>query len=878
MRVDSHARPLSATLFLSALAMIAANGCARAMYRTEADREAYAVISERNFDPRWASDYTIEIDPRSRYFDAYDPDHSPMPLDDPVSHHYMYVVDGKEGWKHWLDNGHRVELENPAWREALAEYTETGESGALQLDVDAAIRLAYVHSPSHQSQLETLYLSALDVTAERFRLDTQFFGGYDSIYNHDGSLAPAALVYDAPSGRYLVAPPVDIDGLEINRLTVGRPSAGSPALQARRRFATAGELLAGFANSFVFEFTGGDANLSSSLANFSFIQPLLRGAGKDVALEQLTLVERNLLANLRAYGQFRQGIYTQVTIGELGVSGPRRGGGSTNLTSFSGSATVSGHLGLLRQIQQIRNSEDNLNLQLRTLARLEALLESEQIDLVQVDQFRQSIENERARLLLSRNNFELALDRYKTNTLGLPPDLPIELDDTLIRQFQLIPRGATAIQDSIVELQTRVAELPAGSGVEVIDQALSDASQLIEPVRGQFANVRDDLARMDQRTPARERTMTDEQRRLLQYDREELGRRLPDLELKLEEEVAALQALRSALTEQTTTESLRGVRGWVARFLQIADRLVLVPARARLEAVSVETIQLESNDAFDIALENRLDFMNGRAALVDSWRLIQFNADALQSVLDVTASGDIRTARNDPLSFRAPTGNLRFGLEFDAPFARLLERNAYRESLIDYQRSRRGFIQSRDSLHLGLRALLRQIEQLRENLEIQRRAVTIAIRRVDQTQLSLSPPRPNQAPGVRRPINPTTAINLLSAQSSFLTSQNTFLDAWLNYYAARMRLYRELGIMVIDSDGRWIEYPMPGSVYDESDESDPGVPELPLPPAIPAGWITSNSGQQPHRPAPGWVPPARISAANGPTALHRLPPIENSRF
>ena len=134
---------------------------------------------------------------------------------------------------------------------------------------------------------------------------------------------------------------------------------------------------------------------------------------------------------------------------------------------------------------------------------------------------------------------------------------------------------------------------------------------------------------------------------------------------------------------------------------------------------------------------------------MDSWRSIQVNADALQSVLNVTAGGDLRTARNNPVSFRAPTGSLRMGLEFDAPLTRLLERNNYRESLINYQQSRRGFIQSCDALHLGLRALLREIEQLRESLEIQRRTVAIAIRRVDMTRAALYAPVPPPRPGQR---------------------------------------------------------------------------------------------------------------------------------
>ena len=152
------------------------------------------------------------------------------------------------------------------------------------------------------------------------------------------------------------------------------------------------------------------------------------------------------------------------------------------------------------------------------------------------------------------------------------------------------------------------------------------------------------------------------------------------------------------------------------------------------------------------------------------------------------------------------------GLEFDAPFTRLLERNAYRQSLITYQQSRRQFIQSRDSVHLGLRQLLRQIEQLRTDLEIQRRAVAIAIRRVDLTRAQLyapvTPPQPGQPVA---PFGPTAARNLIESLASLRNTQNTFMSVWLNYYAARMRLSRELGVMTIDQDGIWIDEPIPGT-------------------------------------------------------------------
>ncbi|MGB0740706.1 MAG: hypothetical protein ACPGXX_11590, partial [Planctomycetaceae bacterium] len=166
-------------------------------------------------------------------------------------------------------------------------------------------------------------------------------------------------------------------------------------------------------------------------------------------------------------------------------------------------------------------------------------------------------------------------------------------------------------------------------------------------------------------------------------------------------------------------------------------------------------------------------------------------------------------------------------LEFDAPLTRLLERNGYRETLIRYQQSRRNFIQSQDSLQKGLRALLRTLNQRRRQLEIQRRAVSIALRRVDQTQLSLLAPPPQLAPGMRAQINPTIAYNLLAAQSSLQRSQNSFLSAWLDYYASRLRLYRELGIMQLDASGRWIERSV------ELEEVNSTAASTPLPPEIP---------------------------------------------
>ena len=968
MRSENRKRKRLRRLAFLAIVVQSLAGCSQSQHRLNADREAYCTIAERNHDPRWSeSDISIDMDPRSRYFDPYNPDCSPMPQDDPASHQYMHCVDGKKGWKHWGRNGVRVQLENPQWRVQLGEYAELTEQNEVKLDVDSAVRLAYVNSPLNQNALETLYLTSLDVTGERFRLDTQFFGGTGLAYRHQGSQSPATIGFNPILNRYVVAGPFNTP--EINRLTVTND------LSATRRFATAGEVLVGFANSFAFEFTGNDVSLASSLANFSFIQPLLRGAGRDVALEQLTLSERRLLANLRAYSQFRQGFFTQIVIGELGVTGPQRFGPSTNLQSFSGFGGVNGYLGLLQQSQEIRNTEDNLRLQLRTLDRLEALYENELIDIVQVDQFRQNIEVTRANLLDQTNGLQLAIDNYTTQVLGLPSDLPIDLDEDLVEQFQLIPTETVSLAEELLELQQRIGnigelfsltarleilaeqipglaeqdfvdvdlalrqlksivdatgrqllDLPSdltgveavledtdvaklvksfdllpkvsttfatGQGgrdelveqfakaskrlVELLDsmneegledlvrsnavwfadilslsrgvvliqsaagdlasepqRVLADAERLIEPARELFAVARGDLERMEAIAPERERFMRDEEKARFRRDRFKLNERLSDLETGdsgLEKTIAELNRLRDGYSIEKRATTIGGLTGWIQSYLQLVERLALVPAQARLEVVTVDDVELEPEAAFQIALENRLDFMNGRAALVDRWRAIQVAADALQSNLSITGSGDVRTATNNPVDFRASTSSLRLGVEFDAPLARLLERNGYREALIDYQRNRRNLIQSQDQLQLGLRALLRTLQQRKLQLEIQRRAVTIALRRVDQTELSLLNPPPQGQPGARPQINPTTAINLLAAQSSLQNSQNSFLAAWLNYYAARIRLYREMGVMQLDPTGKWIENSVE---FDSDDPSNAATDVLdPLPPPVP---------------------------------------------
>ena len=835
-------------LLASALvaAALMSSGCSRSLYRQRADNDVARMIAEKSCDPRWSlSNFNINIDPRSRYFDPYSAENPPMPEDDPVSHRFMHCVDGKRGWDHWHDNGNRPELENPNWQSHLSEYAPVNEKGEVVLSLDSALRIAYVHSPDHQDVIETVYLSALDVTTERFAFDTQFFGGVGSTFQHLGSLA---------------------NGGEAN--TFSRDAD----IGFTRRLATAGTIMAGFANDVVFNLAGPDSSSTISLLNFSIIQPLLRGAGRDIALEQLTIVERALLANMRAYAQWRQGFYTNVAVGENGVTEPnRRGGffGGTGLSGFTGqgaggfggvgsasgfagggfgggggaaaasgfagggAGNVGGFLGLLQSLQEIRNSRASLNLQLRTLGLLESSRDAGIIDLTQVDQFRQSIESEKATLLQAENGLENSLEGYKTGTLGLPPDLPIALDDSLIEPFQLIESSTTELQDAIADAQIRLGDI-ANDNAD-ITSSLESAAQLEAEFEKVLASVEMNVAGIGQSQDQREQDLSPQELSAFRRDVDQLSESLRNLQTRFDE----ISKTRVEIAEQsednaTTTNKLVV---WLRELIDMVGELSLVQARAKVESLAVDPIDLDPRTAFDIALGNRLDIMNNRAALVDTWRLIQFNADALQSDLTISFDGNVSTTGNDALNFRGATSNLQARVRFDAPLTRLLERNNFRQQLIEYQRSRRGLIQSYDGVFFGLRARLRNLEQLRVNLEIQRRATIIAIRRVDLTREDLNEPQAPAQPGEpASQLGPTAATNLLTALNDLRQTQNNFMSVYLNYYANRMLLARDLGTMVLDQDGRWVDAPLSG--FGDQREMTLGIEslegEIPMvPPALP---------------------------------------------
>ena len=159
-------------------------GCSRSFWRSQADFDAYNLLSQKQFDSHWVIPRTsIEPDQRSRFYDPFDRDLPPLPPDDPAASRYMEWVNGIRGYKSWHKFGRSISVENPQW---LANFgiapdsfhdsyqlsdgitdgddptkLPTGDTSRLvptieNLTLAQTIELASIHSRDYQTQLENL--------------------------------------------------------------------------------------------------------------------------------------------------------------------------------------------------------------------------------------------------------------------------------------------------------------------------------------------------------------------------------------------------------------------------------------------------------------------------------------------------------------------------------------------------------------------------------------------------------------------------------------------------------------------------------------------------------------------------------------------------
>jgi outer membrane protein TolC len=146
----------------------------------------------------------------------------------------------------------------------------------------------------------------------------------------------------------------------------------------------------------------------------------------------------------------------------------------------------------------------------------------------------------------------------------------------------------------------------------------------------------------------------------------------------------------------------------------------------------------------------------------------------------------------------------------DWPLDRLAERNVYRRALIDLERTTRAYTLVRDNVVADVRSDVRGIKSAQITLEIQRRGIELAQRRLDFANELLIQGRS------------TDSRDVTDAQSSLLSAQDAYEQARADLQIQILQVLRDTGTLRVDPDAGML-----GLVLDRRPPLGAPLPEMP---------------------------------------------------
>ncbi len=771
-------------LIVAASFFVSAVGCSRSHYRRRADAESYRLIQSRQSDPRWALPRRpVEPDQNSRMYLANEKDCGPKPPDDVAAHRYMMQPDRKCN-PYYCRMATRSSVENPAWIDLLPRNAE----GEIELTQPLAVDLGLLNSREYQSEFENVYFAALALSSDRFEFDTQWFWGFDKSFTATGS---------------------DLGGSRLLEL--------SDRFGFSRSLAGGGQFATEVLNGLSWDFGSGGVQQGSAAIISTFTQPLLRGAFRHVRLESLTQSERDLLYQVRDFARFRRLFYVDI---------------------------IEAYLGLLTQSQAIRNSETNVENLRQNLEEHQFYSQLKLVSQVQVDQVFQQYQNGRRALLALQQARMTSEDQYKFS-LGLPAWVSFDIDESLLKPFELVDPQLIRLQDETQSLYEALVQFlpPRRAPAEALKGFYEEYVQLRDQVAEKLPSVEADLQRWQKRLqetdPSRlnsDDRLDFQQQKVLaaqiesslielrkslesrqEFNKQVLGK-LDDYEKNppqdnqednkktLQEILDSAQSLEDITLEDilpdekddTAIAAWKEMEGAIGRRLreEIAE-LYVAQTQITLFLIDIEPRRIVPETAISFAHHNRLDLMNSKAIVMDSFRRVEVAADALESDLDVSGQVIVGSDANSNSPFKLDSKNNQYNVtvQFDGPLNRLNERNIYRASQIVYQQASRDYMATKDQIANEIRLILRRMEFSRISFQIARQQVVVASRQVDQAQIDLR--RSSQA-------DSNLTIVLLQALDGLLGAKDSLIVTWVDYRVQKLRLFAALEMLYLDDQGTWI--------------------------------------------------------------------------
>lgn len=211
-----------------------------------------------------------------------------------------------------------------------------------------------------------------------------------------------------------------------------------------------------------------------------------------------------------------------------------------------------------------------------------------------------------------------------------------------------------------------------------------------------------------------------------------------------------------------------------------------------LAKLTLEEPDFSIDESLHTALITRLDLYNDRNSVEDSERKIKIAAQDLLPQLDVSGRYQID---GDPgsrkVNLNMDRRSFAGGLELDLRLDKKADRNAYRSALIDQQRTARELDLAEENVRATLRTDWRDLDTARKQYEIASTGVALSLRRVEEEELL-------------RTLGRGTARDLIDAQQDLIEAKDDLTSALIAHTLARLRLWKDMGVLYIKKDGTWI--------------------------------------------------------------------------
>ena len=244
-------------------------------------------------------------------------------------------------------------------------------------------------------------------------------------------------------------------------------------------------------------------------------------------------------------------------------------------------------------------------------------------------------------------------------------------------------------------------------------------------------------------------------------------------------------------------------------------------ALKELEATGLIPVELTEEAGYQAAVARRMDLLNEIDKFEDSKRKITVMINRLKPNLTFVANTSLGSDAVNYSKFDIRQYQASAGLQLDLPFDRVAERNAYRASLVSYERQLRTLALTLDSTRESVRQGLRSLASVRQNYLIQQNALELANRRVDSANLLLSAGR-------------AQIRDQLEAQTAQVQAQNAVTQALVDYHAARLRLLIDVGVLPASGEKFWLQpQGLPGAApASKPGETDAKILEVQTPEKI----------------------------------------------